>query len=315
MSPAGIEVSLLNKIYKTNGKILQAVDNLSLTAQVGQVFSFLGPNGAGKTTTIKMICGLITPTSGQIRLNGYDIARQPRQALSQIGVVLEGARNIYWRLSAWENLLYFGRLRGCPTKELKERAEGLLKELELWDRRNDEARLFSRGMQQKVAIAAALVNDPPIILLDEPTLGLDVQSAKIVEGWIEKLAHHQNKTVLITTHQLDMVQDISDHVAIIKKGKLIADEPVANLLKLFHLKTYDIKVEGILEQKRLPWLKDFMLSVNEDGTTTIRNIPDQSVVYDLLDKLRDADSVLLGVTRAALDLEEVFIHLLGQEQL
>src|SRR5258705_8530019 len=100
MSPAAIEVSLLNKIYKTNGKTLQAVNNLSLTAQVGQVFSFLGPNGAGKTTTIKMICGLITPTSGQIRLNGYDVARQPRQALNQIGVVLEGARNIYWRLSA-----------------------------------------------------------------------------------------------------------------------------------------------------------------------------------------------------------------------
>src|SRR5262249_5065163 len=158
-----------------------AVADLNMSIPEGEVFSFLGPNGAGKTTTIKMVCGLITPTSGQITLNGYDIARQSRKAVSQIGVVLEGARNIYWRLSAWENLLYFGRLRGCSDKKLKALAEQLLRELDLWDRRNDPVRFFSRGMQQKIALASALVTDPSIILLDEPTLGLDVEAAKVVE--------------------------------------------------------------------------------------------------------------------------------------
>ena len=314
MSSPAIDVSLLNKVYSTNGKTLQAVNNLSLSVPAGQVISFLGPNGAGKTTTIKMICGLITPTSGQIHLNGYDVARQSRRALSQIGVVLEGARNIYWRLSAWENLLYFGRLRGCRGQELKRRAEQLLTELGLWDRRNDETRLFSRGMQQKVAIASALVADPPIILLDEPTLGLDVQAAKIVEEWIEKLAHQQNKTVLVTTHQLDMAEKVSDRVAIIQKGALIADKPVAELLKLFQLNTYDIRLEGVIEQNRLPWSDGFTLSQGDDETTTISGIPDQNALYDLLEKLHSTDIPLLNVTRTAPDLEEVFIHLLGKEQ-
>ena len=206
-----IEMISLSKTYpKRKGPPVQAVVDLSLAIPPGQVFGFLGPNGAGKTTTIKMMCGLVTPTTGVARLNGYDVSTRRGDAMRQVGVVLEGTRSVYWRMSAWENLMYSGRLKGRRGKELKARAEWLLEELDLWDRRKDTVREFSRGMQQKVSIACALVADPPIVLLDEPTLGLDVQSARTVKEWIRRLASEQGKTVLLTTHQLDMAQELCD---------------------------------------------------------------------------------------------------------
>src|SRR5258707_1837561 len=138
---SAIEIASLSKTYrKGKNPPIQAVDSLSLTVPRGQVLAFLGPNGAGKTTTIKMICGLISPTTGSVQLNGYDSARQRGQAMNQIGAVLEGTRNVYWRLSAWENLMYFGRLKGQWGKSLTQRGEALLRDLDLWDRRNDEVR-------------------------------------------------------------------------------------------------------------------------------------------------------------------------------
>src|SRR6266498_1128954 len=144
---------------------LTAGDEVSLEVPRGQVFGLLGPNGAGKTTTIKMMTGLVTPTSGTVLLGGYDIATRRSRAVQQVGAVLEGSRNVYWSLSAWQNLLYFGRLKGLRAAEIKPRAERLLTDLDLWDRRDETVGSFSRGMQQKVAIAAALITDPPIILL------------------------------------------------------------------------------------------------------------------------------------------------------
>ena len=139
-----IELSGLTKTYRRE---LVAVDNLSLSIPRGTVLGLLGPNGAGKTTTIKMIAGLIVPTAGRIRLNGLDVARQRGQAVRQIGAVLEGSRNVYWPLSAWQNLLYFGRLKGLRGPEIRPRAQRLLTELGLWERRGETVGSFSRGMQ------------------------------------------------------------------------------------------------------------------------------------------------------------------------
>ncbi|HLZ81816.1 MAG TPA: ABC transporter ATP-binding protein [Ktedonobacteraceae bacterium] len=170
LSPNAIEITSLSKIYPTaHRETVAAVDDLNLVVEAGQVFGFLGANGAGKTTTIKMMCGLITPTTGLIRIGGHDVSRERSAVMHLIGAVLEGTRNVYWRLTAWQNLMYFGHLKGSWGKELKERAKELLGELDLWERRNDPLRTFSRGMQQKVAIACALIGNPSIILLDEPT--------------------------------------------------------------------------------------------------------------------------------------------------
>jgi len=312
MTPA-IEIHGLSKIYRSKGRTQTAVKSLDLTVPAGQVLAFLGPNGAGKTTTIKMICGLITPTSGQICLNGFDVARQPRQARRQISAVLEGTRNIYWRIPTLENVLYFGRLRGLHGKALHERAERLLRELNLWDRRSDEPRHFSRGMQQKLAIACALVTDPPIVLLDEPTLGLDVQAAKTVEEWVEKLAHEQGKTVVITTHQLDMAQKISDRVAIINKGELIADQPTRELLSAPQKEYYEIKVEGHYDRAQLHCPEAFTVALENGHTVITGPVPHPDMLYGLLYSFRAQSLPLLSVARVEPNLEEVFIELCGFE--
>lgn len=217
--PVAFELTGLSKVYhRGKGTEVRAVDDLSLSVPVGQVVGLLGPNGAGKTTTIKMMCGLVTPTEGRVHLNGYDVARERPMAVRQVGAVLEGARNVYWSLSAWQNLLYFGRLKGLSRKSIVPRAESLLRSLDLWKQRHQAVSGYSRGMQQKVAIAAALITDPPILLLDEPTIGLDVQTARTVKDWIATLAHEQGKTIVLTTHQLALAQELSDRVAIIHRG-------------------------------------------------------------------------------------------------
>ena len=305
-----IEIEALSKTFsKRKSEDIVAVDRLDLTLTAGQVFGFLGPNGAGKTTTIKMMCGLVTPSSGSVRLNGYDIESQRSEAMRQLGVVLEGTRSVYWRLTAWENLMYFGRLKGLRGKEIKGTAEWLLTELELWDRRDEPVREYSRGMQQKVAVACALIADPPIVLLDEPTLGLDVQSARTLKGWIRRLASEQGKTVLLTTHQLDMAQELCDRVAIINNGRLVADRPVRELLRLFSDEHYRIRLRGVVNGGLADTTR---LKVERvEGDTVISGaIVDQDMLYDILAKTRDLGFPLVSVERAEPDLEEVFVRLL-----
>ncbi|HLA42133.1 MAG TPA: ABC transporter ATP-binding protein [Aggregatilineales bacterium] len=207
-----IYIETLSKSYHS----VPVVDNISLRIETGEQVALLGPNGAGKTTTIKMICGLIQPSAGKILINGHPPGHR-REVMQKLGVMLEGARNIYWRLSPWNNLMYFASLKGLPsTPEVKTRAEYLLTELDLWDRRHDEVRLFSRGMQQKVAVACSLIADPDIVLLDEPTLGLDVQAYESITAFIKNLKS-SGKTVLITSHQFDFIRETTERVIVMKQ--------------------------------------------------------------------------------------------------
>jgi ABC-2 type transport system ATP-binding protein len=312
--PFAIETRSLSKIYrKRNNPDVVAVDDLTLNVPAGQIFGFLGANGAGKTTTIKMVCGLVEPTSGTLRLNGFDVQRQRNQAMRQIGAVLEGTRNVYWRLSAWQNLIYFGRLKGIRGRGLEERAERLLRELELWDRRSDDVREFSRGMQQKVAIACALVADPPVVLLDEPTLGLDVQSSRTVKRWIEKLAREEGKTVVLTTHQLDMAESLCDQVAIMSHGKLITNQPTVELLSLFRQEFYRIRVEGHLSPDQLAFFENFT-STEENGQTIISGaVKDRHELYGIIDHIRRQDLTLISIAQSEPNLEEIFVELIDQQ--
>jgi len=314
-SPFAIQIDTLSKTYRQrNGAPIQAVKDLNLCVPAGQVFGFLGPNGAGKTTTIKMICGLVTPTSGRVRVGRYDVWRHRSAAVRQIGAVLEGTRNVHWPLSAWDNLLYFGHLKGMWGRRLTRRAEQLLRELDLWDRRKDLVRTFSRGMQQKVAVACALVADPPIVLLDEPTLGLDVQAARTVRDMVGRLAQERGKTVVLTTHQLDMAQKLCDRVAIISKGRILANEPVEELLHLFSEEHYQIKVEGRLPVGVADCFDELTVE-EENGNTILRGpIADQDALYDVLDRLRGLGLPLLSASRAEPDLEGVFVRMLDTDK-
>jgi ABC-2 type transport system ATP-binding protein len=308
-SQPAIELESLTKVYGSKrGRSVKAVDGVSLSVPPGQVFGLLGPNGAGKTTTIKLLCGLVTPTAGSVRLNGYDVGRQRSQAVLQLGAVLEGGRNVYWSLSAWQNLLYFGRLKGLSGEEIKPRAERLLRDLGLWDVRHGSVGGFSRGMQQKVAVAAALITDPPILLLDEPTIGLDVEAARTVKDWIVRLAHEEGKTVVLTTHQLDMAQELCDRVAIMRAGRVVADLPVHELLRRFRQDRYQIVVGTLTQGGELSLPVGTTVS-SSDGTTMLTSSLDDHDIYGLLAQLNERGLPLRSVSPVEPSLEEVFLEL------
>jgi ABC-2 type transport system ATP-binding protein len=312
-----IQTNNLSKFYKSKGskETIQAVNDLNLNIEPGQVFGFLGANGAGKTTTIKMMCGLIKPTTGSVILNGFNVEKEKSQAMRQIGAVLEGTRNIYWRLTALENIYYFGRLKGVYGKELKERAELLLNELDLWERRKDKIRTFSRGMQQKVAIACALISDPQIVLLDEPTLGLDVKAALTVKQWIATLAKERRKTIILTTHHLDMAQELCDRVAIIHKGNLLTNMPTEELLNLSRSEYYEIKVKGHMNGQTSDFEQNAITVLEENGNTILTGaINSQDELFAVLDKLRSQGYPLVSVKPIEPNLEEVFMNFIDEEQ-
>lgn len=313
---AAIEIESLSKLYRRrNGDDIHAVRPLHLAVAPGQVFGFLGSNGAGKTTTIKMACGLVIPTTGTVRLNGYDVRKQRGQAMQQIGAVLEGTRNIYWRMNAWQNLIYFGRLKGVPSgKLLKTRAEALLRELDLWERRKDAVREFSRGMQQKVAIAAALITDPPIVLLDEPTLGLDVKASRTVQTWIEQLTKERGKTVVLTTHQLDMAENLCDRVAIMSQGRLLANRPIDELLALFRQEFYQVRVRAPIKPEAVELFPGFVASQENGHTVLSGALSDGLTVFDLAARARRVGLDLVSIAQAEPNLEEVFVELVDQAE-
>jgi len=306
-----IALTGLTKRYRRGKDWLTAVNDVTLAVPAGQVTGLLGPNGAGKTTTIKMACGLIVPTAGSIRINGYDVGRRRADAVRQIGAVLEGSRNVYWPLTAWQNLMYFGRLKGLRAAEIKPRAERLLTDLGLWDRRGETVGSYSRGMQQKVAIAAALITDPPVLLLDEPAIGLDVEAARTVKDWIAHLAADEGKTIVLTTHQLPIVQELADRIAVIRNGEIIADLPTRELLSRFAEDRFEVRVAGPLDglAGKLP----ARARAEADAQTTQVTLrdADQARLHHFLDDLRARDIPLLSVTQAQPDLEEIFLRLIG----
>jgi ABC-2 type transport system ATP-binding protein len=314
-----IAITNLGKTYRRRkAEPVVAVDDLNLVVPRGQVLGFLGANGAGKTTTIKMMCGLVIPDQGQVLLNGCDSRRQRGLAMRQIGAVLEGTRNIYWRLSAWNNLIYYARLKGVGGKAVNERARRLLTELELWERKDQPVGEFSRGMQQKVAIACALIADPPIVLLDEPTLGLDVQAARTVKQWIRRLSLEEGKTVVLTTHQLDMAEELCDRVAIMRTGKLIADQPMAALLQLFQGDHYEIQLDAPLAEEWLHGLAPRLGGLrvlHANGHTTLSGpIASQEKLIEVIGALHESGAPLLRVEKAEPSLEEVFVRLMEKEE-
>jgi ABC-2 type transport system ATP-binding protein len=312
-----IKIDSLSKTYpQGKGKSVAAVSDLHLTVPQGKVFGFLGANGAGKTTTIKMICGLITPTAGHIAIQGYDNRREHRQAMKQVGAILEGARNIYWRLSAWENVLYFGQLKGQSLRYLKPRAEQLLRDLDLWDRRDQSLSTFSRGMQQKVAIACSLIADPNIILMDEPTLGLDIEAAQTVKTWIKKLVKEQGKAIVLTTHQLDIAQELCDHIAIMRKGCLVADQPIADMLNVFRQEHYQIELKGYRPLSHLSGIENLHIDQAENGNTILSGAlqnQNENTLNGLLDELLALNVPILAITRREANLEDIFMHLMHEK--
>ncbi len=204
-----------------------AVDGLSLDVPAGELFGFLGPNGAGKTTTIKMICGLLKPTAGTVRVGGFDIQAQPIEAKTLLGLVPD-TPVLYKKLTGRELLRFVGDLYSVAPGTVEKRLDHLLHLLDMTESADDLIESYSHGMKQKTSIMAALVHDPKVIVLDEPTSGLDPRSAKVIKDVLRALCK-MGKTVFMSTHILEIAERVCDRVGIINEGKLVAVGSVSEL--------------------------------------------------------------------------------------
>ncbi|HVP57518.1 MAG TPA: ABC transporter ATP-binding protein [bacterium] len=216
----------LTKLTKRYGSFL-AVDDLSLEVRAGELFGFLGPNGAGKTTTIKMMCGLLRPTSGTVKIAGHDIQKEPLAAKAVIGLVPDSPV-LYKKLTGREFVRFVGELYRVDRKTMAKRIDDLLKLLDMTGSADDIIETYSHGMKQKTSLMAALIHDPKLVVLDEPTVGLDPRSAKIVKDVLKALCT-MGKTVFMSTHILEIAERVCDRVGIINKGKLVAIGTIAEL--------------------------------------------------------------------------------------
>ncbi|MDD1419135.1 ABC transporter ATP-binding protein [Dolichospermum sp. ST_sed1] len=300
-----LEVHNLQKTYRQHGKLVEAVCGVSFSINAGEILAFLGHNGAGKTTSIKMIAALIQPDRGWVKIEGCDPHRQP-QALQMLGAVLEGTRNLYWQLTAEENLEYFGILRGLSRKVARHRGIYMLDRLGLLHKRRTPIQALSRGMQQKLAIAVALVHHPRLLLLDEPILGLDIEASQEVKTLVREVAA-EGCAILLTTHQIEVAEELSDSVAIIQSGKLITLEPTQEIIKRFSNSIYIISIQGELDSVRVNKILA-LGAIFLDGQISYLGTP--KGLYEILEVLNPLP--LLQVKQEQADLTQIYIELLRE---
>ncbi|MFA5868547.1 MAG: ABC transporter ATP-binding protein [Candidatus Bathyarchaeia archaeon] len=221
-----IEINGLTKVYGE----LTAVDHVSYNIQEGEIFGLLGPNGCGKTTTILMLLGLIIPTEGTAIVNGADIVKDPIGARRSVGLLTDNV-GLYENLTAKQNLAFFAELSDLKATEASARVDKLLALVGLSEKQNVKVSTMSRGMRQRLGVAQSLVRDPKIMVLDEPTLGIDPEGTKELRGIIKMLSREQGKTIIFTSHLLNEVNRLCDRVAIMKTGKVIAIGTIPELRK------------------------------------------------------------------------------------
>ncbi|MCA9944570.1 MAG: ABC transporter ATP-binding protein, partial [Anaerolineales bacterium] len=258
------------------------------------------------------VLGLITPTSGTAAVKGHNmsVANEMRAGVHYLGAVLEGARNAYWRLSILENLRYFGGLRGMVLKEVDEKAVELLSILNLLEYQDQEVRKLSRGMQQKVAIANALMHDPEILVLDEPTLGLDVEAARLLEETIVRLVQ-RGKAIILTTHVMSLAERLADRIFVINDGKQVAYDDTQVLLRQFDTRTtVEIKTQQTLPSYVWEQVSHRFPSIIKRDAILEWVEPEQHQIvslYQLLDQV--GGITVLSITHREPKLEEVFLSL------
>jgi ABC-2 type transport system ATP-binding protein len=224
-----VEVQSLSKTFETKegplfrkaSKTVVAVDQISFSVPKGEIFGLLGPNGAGKTTTIKMLCTLITPSSGDAFISGFSVAKDEQKVRENLGVMLTGERTLYWKLTGRENLEYFAALYHMESAYAKQRIKELLNLVGLKDRESTLVENYSTGMRIRLSFAKALLNEAPVLLFDEPTASLDPQSSRLIRDTIRDLKK-KGHAILLTTHNMEEADFLSDRVAIIDHGKIVA---------------------------------------------------------------------------------------------
>jgi ABC-2 type transport system ATP-binding protein len=318
VSPPVVRVDNLTKVYRTRRERVVAVDHVSFEVQAGEVLGLLGPNGAGKTTTIKSLCTLIRPTSGTVEVGDVDVLRHPTRALKRIAAVLEGNRNIYWRLSPRENMEFFAGLQGIPTRVVRPHIEELLERFHLGPKADTSARKLSRGMQQKLAVACALIKRTDILLLDEPTLGLDVETSHELRDALKAMARDQQRTILLSTHDMNVVQDVCNRVVVIHEGKVATNDTVPNLLQMFRARAYRFVLETRLDDHVCDALEqrfEMLQLHHSDHRTEIEvELLESTTLYSLMDILKESGAVIESIDRRDPNLEEIFLSIVRGSQ-
>ncbi|MGA9402371.1 ABC transporter ATP-binding protein [Haladaptatus sp.] len=307
-----LHVENLRKRYGDGADAVTAVDGVSFDVERGSVVGLLGPNGAGKTTTIKSILGLIIPTGGRVVVGGIDVHADTKRAYRHVGAMLEGARNVYWRLTVRENLEFFAALAGQRPAETRERHDALLDQFDLSDKADTAVRELSRGMKQKVSLACTLARDVDVVFLDEPTLGLDVESSLELRAELRNLADETGTTVLLSSHDMDVIEDICDRVIIMSDGHVVADDSLDNLLDLFHTQAYAVQVAGEIPAVTRRHLED-AFDATEFERQADRERFAVSVTgdefYEFADCLRENGLTVASMASVEPDLEDVFLSI------
>ena len=305
-----IQASGLQKTFSS----ITAVDGLSFEVEEGEVFGLLGSNGAGKTTTIRILACLLSPTGGTARVCGFTVNDQPSKVRERVGILTENP-SLYERLTAFENMDFFAKAYGVSSQaERNQRIHQVLDFFGLWDRRADKVAHFSKGMKQKLAIARTLVHNPPVLLLDEPTAGLDPKSAKEVRDMITRLSRDEDRAILLCTHRMEDAEKLCDDAVIVNKGRSVAygspellrqKTSVSPVLEVI-LKKADAKV---VESIRHSISSE---AVEVDGPKLLVTIDDvESAAPEIVRTIVQAGGLVLSVRTIKPTLEETYLRLIG----
>jgi len=294
---SNIILELKNVTKKYGKKII--IDNLSLSVESGQVYGFLGPNGAGKTTTIKMIVGLISIDKGNIIINGLDVTKKHEKAMKNIGAIVENP-DLYDYLSGMENIQLYSRIHSIK----KDRVNEVIELVDLKSRINDKVKKYSLGMKQRLGLAVALLHNPKLLILDEPTNGLDPAGIKKLRDTLKELAHKENITVFVSSHMLSEMQLMCDKVAIIDGGKIIKVDDLSNTENGNN--QYIFKVTDINNSLRV--LEDKCICNITNNTLIIQY---DNKISDIIKELINNDIEILGFSKKEDTLEEEFLKITG----
>jgi len=301
-----IEITSLNKTYK-NG--FTALKDINLTINKGEIFALLGPNGAGKTTLISIICGLVQTTSGEIMIGGHNALRDFREARALIGLVPQEIMVDIFE-TVWSTLVY---ARGFYGKtQNPELYEQILKDLSLWDKKDNKIQSLSGGMKRRVLIARALTNEPAILFLDEPTAGVDVELRKEMLEVVKKL-RDSGTTVILTTHYIEEAEELADRIGIISEGEIKLVEDKTTLMKRMGTKTLSISLFEKIEQLPVELRQDG-LSVSTDGLSLDYSykVGEHSGITTLLSNLKASGIAFTDLGTEESSLEEIFVNLINQ---
>ncbi|HCJ10493.1 MAG TPA: ABC transporter ATP-binding protein, partial [Clostridiales bacterium] len=269
----------------------------------------------GKTTTIKCVLGLIRPTAGDIRVCGWDVRTHHHKAIEHASAVLEGARNVYWRMTPRENARFFAGLHGLDHRAHRSHIEELLERFGLTDRGDEPVINLSTGMKQKVAVVCALVKQTDLVFLDEPTLGLDIETSLELRGLLRELARKTRRTIVVSSHDMDVIQDVCERVVILKEGRVVADDRVDSLLALFRTRAYRMVLSdglvGEVVERLARAVSGLSVTARGERTELEFELPAAERLYEVIDIIREGGAVIETITQKEPDLEEAFLRVIN----